>query len=309
MPLRLTLAAWFLMAATGQETPVIRASVNQVFVTFSATDANGLAVTDLKQGELQLKDDQRLREIQYFVRDVDVPLTIGLVVDMSGSQHKFFDRHRIDVAQFLRQILRPGDQAFLISLTGEVRLVTDLTGSVNQLLGGVNQLGKGRPGKLLGDQCRKKLCGSVIWTAMHSAAQLKLKGVPGRKALILLSDGMDAGSSHSVQDVIEAAQSVDAPVYTLTSQERSFALIPIRDAMGRSSMKKLAEETGGRSYKASPDKVAEIFREIEADLRSLYIAGFALPASERDGKFHKLELKATRAKVKLRARAGYTAEP
>jgi VWFA-related protein len=123
---------------------------------------------------------------------------------------------------------------------------------------------------------------------------------------------MDAGSKHSVKDVIEAAQSADAPVYTLTSKDLLFSWLGpgaiLRSSSARGSMKRLAEETGGRSYKASGDKIPKIFAEIEADLRSLYIAGFALPAGDRDGKFHKLELQTTRPKVKIRARKGYMAE-
>jgi VWFA-related protein len=291
---------------------VIRADVNQVFVTFSALDSKMRPVEDLQIGEIQLKDDKRPRAIQYFARDVDVPLTIGLVVDMSGSQVKFFDQHRRDVQQFLRQVLQPGDQAFVISVMSEVRLVTDLTGSVETLSDGVEALGRRRPGRLFGDQCgisagpggaKGTPCGTALWNGVYSAARLRLKGISGRKAIIVLSDGLDTGSQHSATDAIEAAQSADVPVYTLLST--SSGLVGIK---GRRAMNRLADETGGRYYRASQDKIATIFSEIETELRHLYVAAFSLPDTDRDGKFHPLELKTTRSKVKLRARKGYVAE-
>jgi VWFA-related protein len=145
-----------------------------------------------------------------------------------------------------------------------------------------------------------------------------MKNVTGRKALVLLSDGMDTGGPRTLTDAIEAAQDADAPVYAIVSNPYAgsvallagavaqYALIQSRIAEGR--MRRLAEETGGRYYIASKkDTAAGIFTQIEEDLRNLYVVGFYVPEGDRDGKFHELRIETTRVGVKIRARKGYIA--
>ena len=133
----------FAFAALAQEPePAIRADVNLVPVTFSATDGAGARIRDLRRTELKLTDDQRPREITFFGQESGLPLTVGLVLDMSNSQRSFFERHRDDMRKFLKDVLQPGDRAFLMSfgVKGQITLVTDLTGSAEELGRGVDAL-------------------------------------------------------------------------------------------------------------------------------------------------------------------------
>jgi VWFA-related protein len=298
-------------AAWAQEPePAIRADVSLVPVTFSATDGNGAPIRDLRRSELKLTDDQRPREIAFFGQESGLPLTVGLVLDMSGSQHTFFERHREDTRTFLKNVLQPGDRAFLMSfgIKDQIRVVTDLTDSAEELGRGVEAL----------DQCHGRLnpfaCSSPIWNAVYTAARLKMKGVTGRKALVLLSDGMDTGSQHTITDAIEAAQDADAPVYAMLSRfitgpAAVIAPVPfVESREGQARMERLAAETGGQYYDASKrQSTAGIFAQIEEDLRNLYVVGFYVPERDRDGKFHQLQIETTRAGAKIRARKGYIA--
>ena len=287
------------LAALAQEPELsIRADVNLAPVTFSATDANGAPIRDLRRSELKLTDDQRPREIAFFGQESDLPLTVGLVLDMSFSQRAFFKQHREDMRKFVKNVLRPGDRAFLMSfgVSDRIRLVTDLTSSAEELARGVEAL---RP-------CIFR-CASPIWSAVFTAARSKMKNVTGRKALLLLSDGLDTGG-RTLTDAIEAAQDADTTVYVMMSQLSISPLALLQNGRGKARLRRLAEETGGRYFDASKkDTAAGIFAEIEEDLRNLYMVGFSVPEGDRDGKFHQLKIESVRPGVKIRARKGYIA--
>lgn len=300
---RCCLFAMALAALAQEPEPAFRAEVNMVPVTFSATDGNGAPIRDLRRSELKLTDDQRPREITFFGQEGDLPLTVGLVVDMSNTQRRFFDRHRKDMSKFLKNVLKPGDRAFLMSfgIKNQVRLVTDLTGSAEELGRGVEAL----------EPCRRSPkpfnCGSPIWDAVFTAARLKIKSVTGRKALVLLSDGLDTGSPHTLADAIEAAQDADVAVYTMMFKFTAGRVAHLESGTAEAWMRRLAEETGGRYFDASKNDTAGIFAQIEEDLRNLYVVGFSPSEGDRDGKFHQLKIETPRAGVKIRARKGYIA--
>ncbi len=139
------------LAALAQEPEsAIRVDVNLVPVTFSATDAKGAPIRDLHRSELRLTDDQRPRDITFFGEESGLPLTVGLVVDMSGSQARFHERHRADMRRFVETVLKPGDRAFLMSFgdKNQIRLVTDLTGSAEELGRGVEALERCHPRRM-----------------------------------------------------------------------------------------------------------------------------------------------------------------
>ncbi len=134
-----------------------------------------------------------------------------------------------------------------------------------------------------------------------------MKPLVGRKALIVISDGQDVGSSHTVTDAIEAAQSADTLVFTmryLSPIAKVHPLLRLRAAFNK-GMQKLSDETGGRAY-PSPGEAAEVFAEIEGALRSMYVLGFVPPEEARDGKFRPLEITVPDKEVRVRARKGYT---
>ena len=196
----------------------------------------------------------------------------------------------------------------------EARLITDLTGSVEQLRDGVARIGTkeaaGSP--MLGERCHgpwKTGCGgTALWHSLYFAAR-KMRPLTGRKALIVLSDGMDTGSDRSVSDVIEAAQGAGVVVYTIKYESPARFISPtltLWQALAR-GMERISRETGGLTFPDPKRKIAEVFSRIESELRNMYILGFVPPESAQDGKFHKLGVSEWRADVTVRTRAGYWA--
>jgi VWFA-related protein len=331
---------WLLSAAllcSAQESVDFRVSVDLVPVTSAVTARDGHAVLDMRVEEFVLLDNGKPRKVQYLWRELDAPLTVGLVVDISGSQSQFLREHRRTIAQFLEQVLRPQDQAFLVGVGPAVKLAHDLTHSVKDLRRGVERLDPRvlfNPRTLseeddLGDQCMAAppsratqlrlppglilpnwWCGgTLLWNGVFSSAALKTKSVSGRKALVVLTDGLDTGhgeGTHTLNDAIEAAQGADTVVYTI----HYASLLPVLMRLGSGSgLRRLSAQTGGRAFEDPKGNPSEIFAEIERELRSLYVLAFSAPENERDGKFHRLEVKSKRSGVTVRARKGYLAVP
>ncbi len=301
------LMAWMLLA----QDDIIHLSTQLVTVTVSVTDKNGRPITEMKRDDFTILDDGRPRAIQSLSQDLDVPLTLGLVADNTGSQRRFIQKHRSDLRQFLRQVLQPADQAFLVSIQGPAWLVADVTDSQDELAAATNITMRRRSNReTFGGDCPpyvpfgREGCGSLIWNGVWASAKLRLHNERGRKAILLLSDGQDTGSEHTLTETIEAAQGADAPVYTVASPAHPAGL-HLKIAAGY--LERLSNETGGGYFRVSPD-LSETFAQIEAELRHLYVLTFKLPEEDRDGKFHKLEVKSSRPGVKLRARAGYVAQ-
>ena len=154
-------------------------------------------------------------------RKPDLPLTIGLIVDVSGSQSTFIQQHRRTVAKFLTQVLGPKDRAFIETVATEVKLLTDMTGSIEDLRDGVDQIdGLQMYGTQFGESCMQTVpilgCGgTALWMGVYAAARQKMRWASGRKALIILSDGFDTGSPHSLDDAIESLQDASTVVYAI----------------------------------------------------------------------------------------------
>lgn len=301
----------------------IRVDVDLVTVPCVVTNRDGALVGGLQRDEFVLSDDGVAREIKYLWREIDAPLTLGIAVDVSGSQLQFVDEHRQTVAKFLSQVLGDRDQAFLAAIAPQARLLQDTTGSKAELLAGVDRIvRRGTEGELLGGPCQRRRpmgCGgTALWHGLFYATRLKLRPLAGRKALVVLTDGMDTGSDRSLQDVIEAAQGAGAVVYTIAYGSSvptalrvlsplSNLTIGMSSRRGKRSLERLALETGGYPFESPKQPLSAIFTRIEDELRSQYVLAFA-PAA-LDGKFHKLEVKTVRSGLKVRARAGYYAEP
>ena len=325
------------LLCTAQESADFRVSVDLVPVTCAVTGHDGQAILDMRAEEFVLLDNGKPRPVQYLWHELDAPLTVGLVVDISGSQSQFVREHRQTIAQFLQQVLRPQDQAFMVAVGPGVKLASGLTSSVPDLRAAVERLDPRvmfNPRALaryedLGDQCMEPppgyivgrrlppglimtnwWCGgTLLWNGIYSSARLETKSVSGRKALVVLTDGLDTGhglGTHTLNDAIEAAQGADTVVYTI----HYAAELPAMMRLGSGNrLRRLATQTGGRAFEDPKGNPSEIFTEIERELRSLYVLAFAAPEKERDGKFHKLEVKSKRSGVTVRARKGYQAVP
>jgi VWFA-related protein len=308
----------FAAAVLNGQNADIRVNVGLVTITCAVTDKSGVPAKHLQPSDFVLHDNGRVQKVEHLWQEADLPLTIGLVVDVSGSQATFIDEHRQTVSQFLKQVLGPKDHAFLETVAMEVKLVTDLTGSVEDLKRGVERLdGLQMYGDQFGESCMQSVplvgCGgTALWMGVYAAARQRMRWATGRKALIVLSDGFDTGSPHNLDDAIEALQDASTVVYAIKFVDPE--LTPAQSGITSHrkevvrGLERLTDETGGYTFENPEGKLEEIFTKIETDLRSQYVIGFTPPEDVRDGRFHKLELKMTRQDLAVRARNGYYAE-
>jgi VWFA-related protein len=228
------------------------------------------------------------RILSHFSQDDDQPVTLGILIDDSDSQHDLLSEHRRTVFELLRRILRPSDSAFVISIGEDVRLYRDLT------LTEMESFGEPCPRRQGISACG----GSPLWNAVYDAARLKLRGVRGNKALLLLTDGFDTGSARTWNEAAAAAQKADAVVYA----------IQYRSGSGRSyapELYRLVAEAAGTWFSAPSGDLGPIVARLETDLRRRYVVGFH-PETVTFGKLrHEVRVQVTRPDLSVRARRAY----
>jgi|SRR5579863_275753 len=308
-------ALLFAAVLAAQRKPDIRVDVDLVTVACSVTDHNGAPVKNLALEDFKVTDNGQPREIRNLWRESDLPLTVALVADVSGSQAGYVKDHKEAIAQFLKQVIGPRDRAMIVQVARQAWTLSDLTGSAADLDAAVDRIGEPATKRLrlLGPPCRNARVphpcgGSALWHGLYYTA-MALKPVTGRKAIVILSDGLDTGSDISLNDLVDATQSAEAVVYSVKySSPARFVSIGTMVAEAVShGLERLDHETGGATFPNPGKKTSEVFAKIEADLRGIYILGFATPENARDGKFHKLDVKVPRNDVVVRSRAGYLA--
>ncbi len=300
----------FLIAVAAQaQSPTFRADVNLINVTFSARNGQGSAVSDLKQDEVQVFEDDVPQKIRFFDNST-LPLTVGLIVDVSNSQEKFFRDHRRDLEKFLKDVMAPQDQAFLVCFGNHVRLVSDLTSSPSDIIESYAKFERGnRDFPELGpDEQRSE--GTALFDAIYYAATEKLANADrGRRALIVFSDGEDNSSAHDVVDAIDAAQASDILVYCVRYTMRK-GTPTSRNKYGTREMKRMAQDTGAVDFDAvNGANLDNTFKQIGGELRTLYTAAYHASNRRRDGTFRTIAVKVARPDVVVRAKAGYYAKP
>ena len=292
----------------------IRVDVDLVTVACAVTTRGGAPARNLKLQDFSMLDDGQPRPIQNFWQESDLPLTVALVADVSGSQAGYIRSHRDAVAQFLKQVIGPRDRAMVVEVAQQARLLSGLTGSSGALSAAVERIGtpSGKQSPLLGPTCRNQRfphsCGgTALWHALYYTAK-ELKPVSGRKAIVVLSDGLDTGSDIRLNDVIEMAQSAGLVVYSIkyASPARFFSPGAIAQAVSH-GLDRLSRETGGLTFPNPGHQASAVFSKIESDLRSMYVLGFNPPAGALDGKFHTLKVTTVNPDLVVRSRAGYWA--
>jgi Ca-activated chloride channel family protein len=298
-----------------QQKPDIRIDVDLVTVACAVDTHDGTPALGLKAEDFTLLDSGQPREIRNFWQESDLPLTVALVADISGSQAGYVRTHRETIGQFLKQVIGPKDRAMVVEVAQASWLISGLTSSSSDLSAAVERIGapEGKQSPLLGPACRNNSfphsCGgTALWHGLYYTAK-ELKPVPGRKAIIVLSDGLDTGSDIRLNDVIEMAQSAGTVIYSI-KYASPMRFLSISGAIAQAvnhSLERLARETGGLMFPNPGRRTSEVFSRIESDLRTLYMLGFSPPAGARDGKFHTLDVRTSRPDLVIRSRTGYWA--
>lgn len=289
------------------QVPRFRSDVNLVTVTFTVRDAEGKLVGNVTQDDVEVLEDGIPQKIRFFARTTDLPLTIGLIVDASDSQHKFIRSHHRDVEAFLKDVLGPQDQAFLLCFGNHLRLVSDLTSSVPQIMQNLDIFdhGKGNFPEIGPSEIREE--GTAFYDSIFYSIQEKLtNSSQGHRALILFSDGQDNSSAHHMLDAIEEAQKADVLVYSVRYTENRRHL-KARDKYGMRVMQRISHDTGAADFDASKGDLDQTFRSIGEELRSLYEVGYHASNMVHDDTFHKVAVRSKRPGLVARAKAGYFA--
>jgi Ca-activated chloride channel homolog len=278
-------------------------------LTFSARDAGGGLVDSLNRDDLSIYEDGVEQKVSLFSRESELPLTLGLVVDASQSQEKFLQQHSRDIHIFLSSILRPQDQAFAVCFGDRLRLVSDLSADPAQIADGFAKFQKGSRDfpELAPDETRSG--GSAVYDAVYGSVTEKLAPNPGhRKALILFTDGEENSSAHDEVDVIAAAQGADTLIYAVRyTQLNKKHQLTAENRQGMTALHHIAEQTGGRDFDALHTDLAQTFKQIGDELRSVYSIGYYSTNKTPDNTFRKIVVEAHTPGVTIRAKSGYYA--
>jgi VWFA-related protein len=272
----------------------LHARVNEVNVLFIATDKHGKFVRDLNQNDFSILDDHKPPQaILNFRRETDLPLHMGLLIDVSGSVDSRFDFEKGAATSFLEHTLRAGfDKAFVVGFNGHSQMAQDFTDNVQSLSAGVHRLHDGG--------------GTALYDAVYHACKEKfLKDRPDRpvrKAIVIVSDGEDNQSEFSKAQAIEMAQRAEVIIYAISTDDSGLVM------RGDKVLEQLAEATGGRAF--FPFKVKDIthsYAAIEDELRSQYVVSYKPANFDADGRYRSIEISSLKKDLQVRARKGYFA--
>jgi VWFA-related protein len=271
-----------------------RARVNEVNLLFIATDKHGKFVRDLNQNDFTILDDHKPPQvIENFRRETDLPLHLGLLVDVSGSVDSRFDFEQDAATKFLEHTLRVGfDKAFIVGFNTHSQMAQDFTDNVPLLAAGVRRLHDGG--------------GTALYDAVYRACKEKFlkdrSDHPVRKAIIIVSDGEDNQSEVSKAQAIEMAQRSEVIIYAISTDDSGLVM------RGDKVLEQLAEATGGRAF--FPFKMKDIthsFAAIEDELRSQYVVSYKPADFNADGRYRTIEISSSKKDLQVRARKGYFA--
>ncbi|MFZ0687673.1 MAG: VWA domain-containing protein [Terriglobales bacterium] len=272
----------------------IKKRVDEVNVLFIATDRHGKFVRNLNETDFSILDDHKpVQSILNFNRETNLPIELGLLMDVSGSVEGRFAFEKEAATGFLQHIIRPGyDRAFVVGFNQQSRLTQDFTDQIPRLAAGVQRLTNGG--------------GTALYDAIYKACKEKLlhehSDHPLRKAIVILSDGEDNQSEYTRAQAIEMAQRAEVLIYAISTDDSGLIL------RGDKVLDDLASATGGRAF--FPYKMKDItrsFAAIEDELRSQYAVSYKPSDFDADGRYHSIEITALKKDLQVRARRGYYA--
>ena len=272
----------------------LHARVNEVNVLFIATDKHGKFVRDLNEKDFNILDDHKPPQaILNFRRETDLPLHLGLLIDVSGSVDSRFDFEQNAATSFLQHTLRTGfDKAFLVGFNTHSQMAQDYTDNVALLAAGVHKLHASG--------------GTALYDAVYHACKEKFlkdrSDHPVRKAIVIVSDGEDNQSEVTKAQAIEMAQRAEVIIYAISTDDSGLVM------RGDRVLEQLAEATGGRAF--FPFKMKDIthsFAAIEDELRSQYVVSYKPADFDADGRYRSIEISTLKKDLQVRARKGYFA--
>jgi VWFA-related protein len=313
MPVVLHCKSWapailLAMLMPAQDDVSIRVDVDLVSVLCSVRDQRGTLVNTLKQDDFILLEEGQPQAIRNFARETDLPLTVGLLVDTSNSQVRLVENERRAAAQFFAQVIRPRDAAFLMSFDAQTKMLMDRSSSAQSIKAGLETLRENSP-QLQRHGGTGRPRGTLLYDSVRQASRENLQKEPGRKAIVVITDGMDVGSKFQITDAIDAAQKADTLLYGIYYVDpKSYGSKSWVNQPGRAALREMSEQTGGRFFRVDKQHpLKRIFDQIEAEMRSQYSLAFVSSNRAKDGRYRRLEVFARQPGLRIQARQGYYA--
>ncbi|MGH9406234.1 MAG: VWA domain-containing protein [Terriglobia bacterium] len=293
---------------------VLKVQTEVVNVYAVATDKHGRVIPGLTRNDFQITDNGVPQQIKYFSIATDAPLNLGMMIDTSPSQQNVLTIEQQQANNFLREVLRPKDLAFVLHFDLQVELLQDFTPNLQSLIQAVSETeinggGQGPlPGTFPSAQQGYTHLYDAVWLA---CSQQLMASQAGRKVLILLTDGQDEGSKESLASAVESAERADVMIYSINVFDpRMYASYDQYGGgyNGESVLRKMARETGGEFIRVGRSTdTYQAFQQIERQLRTQYLLGFTPIDRAHDGSYHKLRVRVNDASYRVQARQGYYA--
>ncbi|HEY3940461.1 MAG TPA: VWA domain-containing protein [Bryobacteraceae bacterium] len=331
---------------SGQQGPPITVEVKMVKMLATVRDKKGHLINNLTKDDFAVEQDGHAQTITYFAQESNQPLTLGLLVDTSMSQRRVLDQERNASHTFIEQVLRDDkDKAFVIHFDHEVELLQDITSSRQKLEASLDQLGAPEFSQTHGSDpdtdggghgsYGHRGGGTLLYDAVYLASHDMMQKQQGRKALIVLTDGVDRGSKESLQDAIETAQRADTLVYSILFADKDESgngggyggphmghgggmggggmggggrhRYPQESRPdGKKVLEQLSKETGGRFFEVTKKQsVGDIYDAINEELRNQYGIGYVPDKADATPGYHKIQLAVKQKDLIVQTRAGY----
>lgn len=302
---------------------VVKFDTNLTNIFFTAADKNKRFISDLKAEDIRVLEDGQQQEIFTFQTNIDLPLSLAILIDTSASEERTLPDEKAAARAFLENVLRASkDEAAIVSFTGETTLEQGFTGSVDRLRRAIDRVEFVPPSGYIGggvvvngtppiSGTNQSLAGSTaIWDAVWATAEelISTSAEHTRRAIILLTDGDDTSSRMKIHDAIERAQKADALIYAIGIGDRYTFNVD------EGSLRKIAEATGGRAYFPRHERdLNDAFTQIQRDLREQYLVAYSPSNKARDGSYRRIEIQLVnpalrQQNLKLNYRSGYFAK-
>jgi VWFA-related protein len=299
---------------------VIKVETNLTNIFFTAADKNKRFISNLKAEDIRVLEDGRPQEIFTFQQNIDLPLSLAILIDTSISEERTLPEEKVAARAFLENVLRASkDEAAILSFTGETTLEQGFTGNIERLRRAIDRVEFIPPSGYVGggviinstppiSGTNQSLAGSTaIWDAVWATSEelISTSAEHSRRAIILLTDGVDTSSRMKMDEAIERAQKADALIYAIGIGDRYTFNV------NEGSLKKIAERTGGRAYFPRHEgDLHEAFAQIQRDLREQYLVAYSPSNKARDGSYRRIEIQIVnpalkQQNLKLNYRAGY----
>jgi len=291
----------------------LKATSTAVEVYAIAEGRHGQLIRDLNADDFTLTEDAVPQKITYFSRETDAALSLGLAIDTSVSQGRLLGTEQAAAKQFVRSVLRGGDQAFVMNFDVDVNLLQDFTGATGDLAQAIDSAEINKTGKSILPENASGPAGSTgsaggthLYDTVYLASDELMKTRFGRKVLVLVTDGEDQGSKSSLAESIEAAEKANVIVYSIIVSDPEFYELMGGSYHGDAKIRRLDRETGGRTIRVkSIDQIGQAFDRIARELRSQYLLGYFPSAPRHDGSFRRIHLSVRGHNYTIRTRNGY----